>query len=459
MINISPDNNTIVALSTPPGRGAIAVIRLSGPEAISMVEKIFRGKKLSEQSSHTLHHGYIMNGETELDEVVIGIFRAPNSYTKEDVVEISSHGSNFIAQKIIQLLIQNGVKAAKAGEFTLRAFLNGRMDLSQAEAVADLIASDSESSHRAALNQMRGGFSSEIKKLREELIHFASLIELELDFAEENVEFANRDRLKELLSRLTSHVSWLKSSFRLGNVIKHGVTTVIAGRPNAGKSTLLNALLNEERAIVSEFPGTTRDAIEEVININGILFRLIDTAGIREATDVIERLGVEKTMEKIRQSAIVIYVFDVREMSRDDLIYDLSRLPLKEIPVIAVGNKIDGEVSGNFETEYSSVENLLFISAKEKTYVELLREKLVFMVLLDEQLGDKTIVTNARHYDALMNTNQALDDVLHSLESGTSQEFFVADIRRALNALGEITGEVTTDDILGTIFSKFCIGK
>ncbi len=452
-------DDTIVALSTAPGIGAISVIRVSGREAIAITEKNFRGKKLSEQQSHTLHHGYIVADEHEIDEVVIAIFKAPNSYTREDVIEISTHGSSFISQKIIQLLIRNGARTARAGEFTMRAFINGRMDLSQAEAVADLIASDSESSHRTALNQMRGGFSSEIKKLREELIHFASLIELELDFGEEDVEFANRDQLKELVLRLKSHVLSLVQSFQLGNVIKHGVKAVIAGRPNAGKSTLLNALLNEERAIVSEIPGTTRDAIEEVININGILFRLIDTAGIREATDVIEKIGVQKTMEKIQQSAMVLYVFDVNELNRESLTNDLSRLPSNKIPVIAVGNKMDEAATENLNEKFNGTGNLLFISAKQKTHLDELKEKLSAMVLKNENFMDKTIVTNTRHYEALVKTDEALDDVLRSLESGVSKELFAADIRRALNALGEITGEITTDDLLATIFSKFCIGK
>ncbi|HUM46698.1 MAG TPA: tRNA uridine-5-carboxymethylaminomethyl(34) synthesis GTPase MnmE [Chitinophagales bacterium] len=452
-------NDTIVALSTPPGVGAIGVVRLSGKDGIAICDSIFKGKVLAGQPSHTLHFGHIVDGEEMIDEVVVGIFKAPNSYTKENVVEISCHGSPYIQQKIIQLLIRKGARPAKAGEFTLRAFLNGRLDLSQAEAVADLIASDSESSRKAAISQMRGGFSTEIKKLRDELIHFASLIELELDFAEEDVEFANRKKLTDLVSRLKSHVLSLKNSFQLGNVIKHGVTTVIAGRPNAGKSTLLNALLNEDRAIVSEIAGTTRDTIEEVINIEGILFRLIDTAGIRDATDVLEKMGVEKTMEKIRQSALLLYVFDVKDMNRDDLLYDLSRLPTGDIPVMVIGNKIDGEEARDLHGEFSEVPNVSFISAQQHQHLEALKQQLAALVLHKEQLGDRTIVTNVRHYDSLLKTNEALDEVLHALETGTSQELFASDIRRALNYLGEITGDITNDDILASIFSKFCIGK
>ena len=452
-------SDTIVALSTPPGVGAISVIRLSGKEAITICDRCFKGKALQEQPTHTLHFGPLMDGDEIVDEVVVGLFKAPKSYTTEDVVEISCHGSPFIQEKIIQLLIRKGARAAKAGEFTLRAFLNGRLDLSQAEAVADLIASDSESSRKAAIHQMRGGFSAEIKKLREELIHFASLIELELDFAEEDVQFANRAQLKTLLQKLQTKIRQLIDSFRLGNVIKNGVTTVIAGRPNAGKSTLLNALLNEERAIVSEIPGTTRETIEESININGILFRLIDTAGIREATDVLEKIGVERTMEKIRQSALVLYVFDVKEMNREDLLYDLSRLPAGDIPVIILGNKTDGEESRNLKQEYYEIPNLLFISARAQQHLDVLKDHLVDLMLRSDQFNDQSIVTNARHYDSLVKTEEALQDVVAALNSGTSQELFVSDIRRALGYLGEITGEITNDELLANIFSKFCIGK
>ncbi len=453
------NEDTIVALSTPAGIGAIAVIRLSGSDAITIADSIFKRKVLANENSHTLHFGHIVDGEKIIDEVVAAIFKEPNSYTKENVVEISCHGSQFIIQKIIQLLINSGARPAKAGEFTQRAFLNGRMDLSQAEAVADLIASDSESAHQAAMNQMRGGFSLEIKILRDELIHFASMIELELDFAEEDVEFANREELKKLIMNLSLKIFELKSSFQLGNVIRHGVTTVIAGRPNAGKSTLLNALLNEERAIVSEIPGTTRDTIEEAININGIIFRLVDTAGLREATDVIEKLGVERTIEKISESAIVIYVFDVNEMNADDLNKDLAQLPLNKIETIVVGNKIDGIVNRNLESEYNSIENLLFISAKQKTHIDLLKQKLVDKVLHENNLTDKTVVTNSRHYDALLKTEEALAEIIIALDAEVSKELFVSDIKRALNSLGEITGEITTDDLLASIFSKFCIGK
>lgn len=452
-------DDTIVALSTPPGIGALGVIRLSGKNAIAICDRCFKGKKLTEQRSHTLHVGLLTDGDEVVDEVVVSLFKAPKSYTMEDVVEISCHGSPFIIQRIIRLLISLGARQAKAGEFTLRAFLHGRLDLSQAEAVADLIASDTENARKAAIRQMRGGFSAEIRRLRDELIHFASLIELELDFAEEDVVFANRMQLKQLLLKIQATVQSLLSSFQAGNVIRHGVTAVIAGRPNAGKSTLLNALLNEERAIVSDIPGTTRDTIEEVINIQGILFRLIDTAGIRDATDVLEQLGVEKTMEKIRQSALVLYVFDVKDLNREDLLYDLSRLPSGDIPVLAVGNKTDGEETRNLPLEYAGVPELLFVSARDKQHLDQLKQHLVSLVLQEEKLSDNTIVTNVRHYDSLLKTGDALDDVLQALDQGISQELFASDIRRALNCLGAITGEITHDDVLDNIFSKFCIGK
>jgi len=452
-------NNTIVALSTPQGISAIAVIRLSGKDAISITNSVFKGKKLTEQPSHTIHFGKILDGDEPLDEVVVALFKAPQSYTKEDVVEITCHGSPYIVQKILELLIRKGAQPAKAGEFTLRAFLNGRFDLSQAEAVADLIAAESETSHRAAINQMRGGFSSEIKQLREQLIHFASMIELELDFAEEDVEFANREQLKKLITQLLSHTTHLIDSFRLGNVIKNGVTTVIAGRPNAGKSTLLNALLNEERAIVSEIPGTTRDVIEEVIHLNGISFRLIDTAGIREATDVIEKIGVERTMEKIRQSAIVLYLFDVKTQTLNDLENDLTKLSLNNLSIIPIGNKIDSDKDDNYKTQFSSVQNILFISAKKETQLDNIKEKLINIVLQNDSLSNKTIVTNARHYEALLRANTALNYTLSSLDKKISSDLIALDIRRALDALGEITGDITTNDLLENIFSRFCIGK
>jgi len=453
------NSDTIVALSTPPGVSAIGVIRLSGNQAFEICEQVFQGNKLSEQPSHTLHHGWISDGGKTIDEVVVGVFRSPRSYTGEDVIEISCHGSPFIQQKIIDLLADKGARIAKPGEFTLRAFLNGKLDLSQAEAVADLIASNSEASLKAAMQQMRGGFSKEIKELRQQLIDFAALVELELDFSEEDVEFANRKQLKELVSHLTSHISRLIESFRLGNVIKHGVNVVIAGRPNAGKSTLLNRLLNEERAIVSEIPGTTRDTIEEVLNINGALFRLIDTAGIREAQDAIEKLGVERTLEKIRQSGILLYVFDVTAVKREDILADIGKLRHGDTPLVLVGNKIDLVKDEHYASRFGLNGDTVFISSKNGSNIQEIKKTLVRKVSTQEFQQESSIVTNARHYEALVRSSQALEDVLKGIDSKISGELLALDIRRALDALGEITGEVTSEQVLDSIFSRFCIGK
>jgi len=450
--------DTIIAPSTPPGISAIAVIRLSGNGALEITESVFRGKKLSEQPSHTLHHGWIVDGKKNIDEVVVGIFRSPHSYTGEDIAEISCHGSPFIVQSITDLLVEKGARMAKPGEFTQRAFLNGKLDLSQAEAVADLIASNSEASHNAAMNHMRGGFSQKIKELRQQLVDFAALVELELDFSEEDVEFANRNQLRELISHLTSHVAHLMDSFKLGNVIKNGVNVVIAGRPNAGKSTLLNRLLNEERAIVSEIPGTTRDTIEEILNIDGILFRLIDTAGIREAQDAIEKIGVEKTFEKIKQSGILIYVFDVSSVKKEEVMQDLKMLRHEKTSLILVGNKTDliqdaALASFRFDTE------VIFISSKSGHHLHRIKESLISKVVEKQIQSEDTVVTNARHHEALLRSKQALDDVSKGLDSKISGELLALDIRRALDALGEITGSVVTDDILDSVFTRFCIGK
>jgi tRNA modification GTPase len=453
-------NETIVALSTPPGAGAIGVIRLSGKDAIQITNAVFKGKDLLLQDSHTLHFGLIKDGDRVIDEVVVGLFVAPKSYTKENVVEISCHGSNYIIQQIISLLIRNGASMAKPGEFTLRAFLNGGMDLSQAEAVSDLISSDSAAAHNVAMNQLRGGFSTELQMLREQLIHFASMIELELDFAEEDVEFANRDQLQELINRITLVLNKLIRSFELGNVIKQGINTVIAGRPNAGKSTLLNALLNEERAIVSEIAGTTRDTIEEVLNINGINFRLIDTAGIREATDTIEAIGVEKTMQKIDQSAVLVYLFDVTELSVEEIRADILKLYRPGVAFLAVANKID--ILGAFDFTVLNLPaevHFISISARENHFVEELKLKLYDLAVGDKLSDSHTMVTNIRHVEALTKTQAALDSVAYGLANPVTSEFLSVDIKQALHYLGEITGQVTTDDLLENIFSKFCIGK
>ncbi|MFT4666588.1 MAG: tRNA modification GTPase [Polaribacter sp.] len=456
-------SDTIVALSTPPGSGAIGVIRLSGLDAIRIVDAVFHGKELQAQASHTIHFGTVRNEEgTILDEVLASLFVSPRSYTKENVVEVSCHGSSFIIQQLLELFIRKGARMAQPGEFTLRAFLNGQMDLSQAEAVADLIASSSASSHQVAMQQMRGGFSNEIADLRQQLIDFASLIELELDFGEEDVEFANRDDLKVLIYKIQKLLKTLIDSFRLGNVIKNGVNTVIAGRPNAGKSTLLNALLNEDRAIVSEIAGTTRDTIEEVLNIQGVAFRLIDTAGIREAQDQIEAIGVEKTMEKIEQSALMVYVFDVIEMQPEEVQADLEKLVKDGVPFLAIANKMDLNPytkPEHYINDFLTEKQFIPVSAVNKMNIDYLKERLYDLVLDNKLSLESTIVTNSRHYDALNKAHTSLDDVLRGMDEGVTSDFVAMDIRQALHHLGTIVGEVSTDDLLGNIFSNFCIGK
>lgn len=468
--------DTIAALATPPGTGALAIIRLSGSNAINIVSKIFKGSNLNVQPSHTIHYGHIMDGENAIDEVMVSLFRAPKSFTTEDVVEISCHGSPFIAEKILRLLMQHGARAAKPGEFTLRAFMHGRIDLSQAEAVADLIASDSEAAHQTAIRHMRGGFSMQLKELRNSLVHFASLIELELDFSEEDVEFADRNKLLTLIDEIESHLNPLIASFHLGNVIKQGVNTVIIGKPNAGKSTLLNALLNEERAIVSEIPGTTRDTIEEVINVQGVRFRFIDTAGIRSTTDTVEKIGVEKTLEKLKLSSVYIYLFDVNTTKPEELIHDIEELGLLGFKGIVAGNKVDKakwHITAPFYTlmehhkqkinktdRHTDYPELLFISSATHYNLPLLKDKLFQMVMKDASItGSSTVVTNLRHHEALVKAGSALNDVRAGINKKISGEMIALEIKRSLEYLGEISGEVTNDEILGTIFSKFCIGK
>jgi tRNA modification GTPase len=450
---------TIVALSTPPGLGAIAVIRLAGSDAIAITDRIFRGKKLADVPTHTLHFGVIEKDGVAIDEVVVSVFRGPKSYTGDDVIEISCHGSPYIQQQILSLLIAEGARMAKPGEFTLRAFLNGKMDLSQAEAVADLIASENAASHDLAMQQMRGGYSDELKNLRYKLIEFAALIELELDFSEEDVEFANRDQLVALTNRISRVINQLIDSFQLGNVIKKGVQTVIAGRPNAGKSTLLNALLNEERAIVSEIAGTTRDTIEEELNIHGIQFRLIDTAGIREATDAIERAGVERTMEKIERSTLLLYVFDIHAMGLEEVAADLASFNRGNYSLLLVANKMDQGLPAEKVLPFDALGDIHYISSKEGTNLEDLKEAMYARIAGDGFNRGNVIVSNARHLEALLKAKESLADILASVEGKASGEITALSIRSALNYLGEITGEVTNEDLLDFIFSKFCIGK
>lgn len=456
---LSEREDTIIALATPQGVGAIAVIRISGKDAIRVCNEVFFGKNLEEQPSHTIHLGTIRDGEKIIDEVLVSLFKGPRSFTKENVVEISTHGSSYIVNQVLKLFVRKGVRLAKPGEFTQRAFLNGQFDLAQAEAVADLIHSDSESSHQAALNQMRGGFSSEIQELRNQLIHFASMIELELDFSEEDVEFVSRDGLRQLVERILRLVEELILSFDLGNVIKNGVPTVIAGKPNAGKSTLLNALLNEEKAIVSDIAGTTRDFIEDEISLGGVIFRFIDTAGLRETSDTIEAIGVSRTQEKMRTASLILYLFDLSNTDLVEVHRDLNKLDNLGVPYLKVGNKMDTakpNIVSELEARYS---DMLFISAGNKQNLELLKERILELVNLDKFRTGNTIVTNVRHYDSLTKTRESLIEVLGGLDQLVTNDFLAMDIRRALHYLGEITGEVTTDDLLANIFSKFCIGK
>ncbi|MGN7986027.1 tRNA uridine-5-carboxymethylaminomethyl(34) synthesis GTPase MnmE [Pedobacter sp. 22226] len=450
------DQDTIIALSTPSGSGAIGVIRLSGPDAISLTNTVFAGKDLEKQATHTLHFGLVKDGDHIVDEVVAGLFVAPKSYTKENVVEISCHGSNYIIQQIINLLISKGARAAKPGEFTLRAFLNGAFDLSQAEAVADLIASNSKASHDVAMQQMRGGFANELKGLREQLIHFASMIELELDFAEEDVEFANREQLKNLVNKINYVLQRLISSFEMGNVIKNGVPIVIAGKPNVGKSTLLNALLNEERAIVSDIAGTTRDTIEDELTIGGIVFRFIDTAGIRDTADIIEALGVERTLEKMKQAKLIIYMADAAQ-SIPEIEEQVRGLAQLAIPYLILVNKAD-LISTDQRKAFEGL-NAVFISAKEKQGIDELKTTLLEQVNLHHINTSETLVTNIRHVEALKQTENALQMVLANVDNPVTSDFLAMDIKQALHYLGEITGTVTTDDLLENIFTKFCIGK
>ncbi|SFC77161.1 tRNA modification GTPase [Parapedobacter composti] len=451
------NNDTIVALATATGSGAIALIRLSGQQAVTIVNKVFNGKDLSRQPSHTIHFGVIRDGEAVLDEVLVSLFNAPRSYTGEHVVEISTHNSRYIIERIIQLLVKEGARMAQPGEFTLRAFLNGRMDLSQAEAVADLIASNSAASHQMAMQQMRGGFSNVLKRLREQLIHFASLVELELDFSEEDVEFANRGQLKALVLEIERTVRKLIASFEQGNVLKNGVPVVIAGKPNVGKSTLLNTLLNEDRAIVSDIAGTTRDTIEDEISINGVLFRFIDTAGIRDTDDVIEAKGVERTREKMRQARLIIYLADPLQDDAATIGGQIDEIAGLNIPYVVVVNKTD--LLDEEHRQALHAIQPLFISAKNNVGVEGLKAELLQKVNLHRLDAEDVLVTNARHVEALQRTGEALLRVLHGIDGAVTSDFLAMDIRQALHHLGEITGSVSTDDLLDNIFSKFCIGK
>ena len=472
-------NDTIVALATASGAGAIAVIRVSGNDAIAISSAVFKsksGKELQKQKSHTLHLGHIIDGEKTIDEVLLSVFKGPNSYTGEDTIEISCHGSTYIQQQIIQLLLRKGCRSAQAGEFTLRAFLNGKMDLSQAEAVADLISSDNEASHQIAMQQMRGGFSNELQHLRQELLNFASLIELELDFAEEDVAFADRTAFKTLVSKIELVLKRLIDSFAIGNVIKNGIPVAIVGEPNVGKSTLLNALLNEERAIVSDIAGTTRDTIEDELVIGGIGFRFIDTAGIRDTQDVIEGLGIKKTFEKIEQAQVVLFLVDGSRLTFDgsvaliaveELLFNIEKIknqfPSKAI--ITIINKSDTISASQLSTisqqllTTNNQPSTTFISAKNNVGIEELKNKLLSFVNTGALRNSETIVTNVRHYDSLLNALNEIQKVKYGIETELSSDLMAIDIREALYHFGMITGEVTNDELLGNIFANFCIGK
>lgn len=461
-------NDTIIALATPSGVGAISVIRLSGENAIDIVDANFKSikkdKTLVTQKTHTIHLGHIIENSIIIDEVLVSVFKNPNSYTGENVVEISCHGSSFIQQEIIQLFLKKGCRMADNGEFTMRAFLNGKMDLSQAEAVADVIASNSAASHQMAIQQMRGGITNELKNLRAQLLDFAALIELELDFSGEDVEFADRTKFKELVAKITFVLKRLIDSFSFGNAMKNGIPVAIIGEPNVGKSTLLNALLNEEKAIVSDIAGTTRDAIEDELIIDGVAFRFIDTAGIRETEDVVENIGIKKTYEKAENAQLIIFLIDSNKYaySREDFLEEIdtikNRFPNKRLLVIA--NKIDTLSCHDSSILQSDIENLLLVSAKSKTGLETLKDELTSLVNIGALSNNETIVTNSRHFEALNNALSAINSVQQGIDLEISTDLFSIDIRECLRYLGNITGEYDVDkDILGHIFSNFCIGK
>jgi tRNA modification GTPase len=451
--------DTIVAPATPAGIGAIAVIRVSGKNAVHLVNGVFSGKDLSKQASHTIHFGTIRDEKGGIiDEVLVSVFHEPRSFTKENLVEISCHGSPYIVEQILQLLVRKGARMAEAGEFTKRAFLNGRFDLAQAEAVADLIASDSQAAHQIAINQMRGGFSKKIKELRQELIRFAALVELELDFAEEDVEFANRKQLKQFLQNVLAYINELLASFQFGNVLKNGIPTVIVGKPNAGKSTLLNALLNEEKAIVSDIAGTTRDSIEDEIVLEGIRFRFIDTAGLRETQDQIEAIGVERAKKKMQEASLVLYIFDATATQEAEIQKIVAELQELAKPYFLIFNKIDKLAENQLEI-YQKQANSICLSAKERIGIDLLQNALLSVIKDRKVKTGDVVINNLRHFEALSLTKKSLEKVLEDIDTAITTDLLAMDIREAISHLGSIVGEVTNEDLLDYIFSKFCIGK
>lgn len=457
-------NDDIIAISSPPGMGAIAIIRISGPKSISKFQPFFKSKnnkKLKNQKSHTLHFGDFRFNDQLIDEVLVSVFEKGKSFTGDESVEITCHGSTYIQKTIVETLLENGIRLAKPGEFTMRAFLNGKLDLTQAEAVSDLIYSDSEAMHKISLNQMRGGFQSELKLLRADLLHFLSMIELELDFSEEDVSFANKKDLIKLVDNVEKKLILLKDSFKFGNAIKNGVPVSIAGKPNAGKSSLLNSLLNEEKAIVSNIPGTTRDAIEDTVFINGIKFRFIDTAGLRETTDEIEIKGIEITKSKILKSSVLIYLFDINDTNESEILKDLEEFCKDDLKIILVRNKIDLNAKYKINIERFkkyNITSLLEISAIDKESVSIVREKLS-NEFSSESSNTGVVVTNLRHFNALSESISSIKKVREAIENEVPGDLLSIDLKNVIYSVGEITGEISNDEMLGNIFSNFCIGK
>ena len=458
MQNRVPFNDTIAAPSTAPGVGAIALIRLSGPEAVSITVRVFSGKNLHETESHTAHFGRISDKNGLIDEVLVTVFRGVRSFTKENLVEISCHGSPYIVRRIMELLLSEGARMARPGEFTQRAFLNGRFDLSAAEAIADLINADSAAAHQAAITQMRGGIAHKIQHLRADLIRFAALLELELDFGEEDVEFADRSQLTELINHMLAQVNGLTAGFAAGNVMKNGVSVVIAGKPNAGKSTLLNRLLQEEKAIVSEIPGTTRDFIEDTMVINGYTFRFTDTAGLRETNDSVEAIGVARSREKIASAAVVLYLFDVSSENAEVIVQEAAALAVSGKPLLYVGNKCD-LATPDQQAAFADVSGFISVSAHYGIHIEQLKQNLCDAAALPSLQHTDAVVSNLRHFESLKQTSETLERALSALKAGYSGDLIAADIRAALYFLGAISGEIGTEELLGEIFGKFCIGK
>ena len=451
-------NDTIVAQSTPQGKGAIGIIRLSGKDSIKIINKLFPSKDLTNVKSHTIHYGNLEYKNSIIDEVLVSVFIEPNSYTKENIVEISCHGSDFIIKKILSITVLLGARIANKGEFTFRSFLSGNIDLSQAEAVSDLISSNSENSHKMAINHIKGVFSKKIKQLRKDLINLSSLLELELDFSEEDVEFANRDKLETLLDEIVSFNNMLLDSYKLNNVIKDGINVLILGKPNVGKSTILNSLLEDDKAIISDIPGTTRDVLEDTITIGGNLLRFIDTAGIRDTNDKIEKIGIKKALQQVEKAALILYVIDLENSSSKSIKSELDSNFLKNKNIIIVGNKNDLKIKKEVN-EYFINNNLIQISAQKNEDIINLKNSLNSFIKENLVNSDSSIMINERHFAALNNVNKSIFNVKKNLKNKSNTDLLALDIKYALTHLGEITGEISNDEVLGNIFSKFCIGK